>query len=179
MPDADVARALAGAPPRVRSILALAALAALAGLRASEIALLDRADVLDSAVPPVLLVMDGKGGHQRVVPLAVELVEVLRADGLPASGPLFAKRDGRPIHRARVSGLASEYLRELGVTGTLHSLRHWFATELYRQSNDLRLVQEMLGHASPSTTAGYAAWSPGKAATVIATLEIPKDAPAI
>ena len=38
---------------------------------------------------------------------------------------------------------------------TLHQCRHRFATDAYRASHDLRLVQELLGHQSPSTTAGY------------------------
>jgi integrase len=50
---------------------------------------------------------------------------------------------------------------------TLHQLRHYFGTEMYRHSQDLRLVQETLGHTSPNTTALYAQWDPSKAAIAV------------
>ena len=46
----------------------------------------------------------------------------------------------------------------LGVSATAHQLRHWFATNLYQKTRDLRLTQEMMGHADPSTTAIYTAF---------------------
>ena len=64
--------------------------------------------------------------------------------------PLLACRDGRIVGDA-----------------TLHQLRHAFATEVYRASRDLRLTQELMGHAHPNTTAIYAAYSPGDAAGVV------------
>jgi integrase len=65
----------------------------------------------------------------------------------------------------------SEYLRASGVNATAHQLRHRFATALYEASGgDLLVTQQMLGHASPSTTAIYAAWSPDRAASAIAKL---------
>jgi integrase len=69
--------------------------------------------------------------------------------GAPTSAPLTA---------CRVSGLCNVYLRSVGAGATLHQLRHFFATSLYRASKDIRLTQEALGHASPATTAIYAGY---------------------
>jgi len=56
---------------------------------------------------------------------------------------------------------------------TCHSLRHAFATEVYRESgNDLRLVQELLGHASPRTTARYVLVDDDAARTVVRGLKL-------
>ena len=58
-----------------------------------------------------------------------------------------------------------------GIQASAHQLRHWFATEVYEKSgNDLRLTQELLGHASPATTAIYTKWSQAKAMEVVAQL---------
>jgi integrase len=167
--DDDLARALEGAPERVRPWLFLAAYS---GLRACEIAGLRRRDVLDDADPPVIVVTDGKGGKQRVVPLAARVLAELRVSGLPPSGWLFSRADGKPgpLKPWSISGHANRSLRELGIPATLHQLRHHFGTSLYRSTHDLRLTQEVMGHASPVTTAGYAAWSPTEAAVAVEAL---------
>jgi integrase/recombinase XerC len=170
--DAELAQALDGAPDRVRPWLYLAAYA---GLRASEIAGLRRQDVKNEAVPPVLIVGDGKGGKQRVVPLAPTLIDALREAKMPPRGPLFPRHDGQPgpLPGHLVSHHANRYLHGLGIADTLHSLRHFFGTEMYRESQDLRVTQEVMGHASPLSTAGYAAWSPAKAATAVDRIKTP------
>jgi site-specific recombinase XerD len=157
--DDDLVLALRGARPRMRAWLALAAFA---GFRAKEIAGLRREDVLDMVEPPVLVVSAPKGGRQRVVPLNPYVAHALRLAGLPRSGWLFpSQRGGGPVQPPTVSKLASRYLDGCGIDATLHQLRHAFATEVYRASRDLRLTQELLGHAHPNTTAIYAAYSPG------------------
>lgn len=174
MPTDDVAKALTMAPVRVKSMLYLAAFA---GLRACEIAVLEREDVLDDATPPVLIVRNGKGGRQRIVPLAPVLVDVLRTDDLPASGPLFLRADGAGhTSRDRICQTANNYLAALSIDSRLHTLRHYFATTIYRNTLDLRLTQELLGHASPTTTALYAAWSPERGADAVARLSVPEPA---
>lgn len=165
----DLALALAAAPPRIEPWLELAAYA---GLRAGEIARLDRRDVLDHADPPVLVVM-GKGGRERVVPLAPRVRDALRRHGMPSAGLVFPRHDGKPGPNRRhvVSQLCSEHLRSLGIRATLHCLRHRFLTQVYRESRDLRVTQELAGHASPTTTAGYAAWSPDRAVAAVLALD--------
>lgn len=169
-PIADEALALAldGAPERLRPWLFLAAFE---GLRACEVANLRREDVLDESHPPVLIVTAGKGDKQRVLPLHESVAAVLP---LERTGWLFPRRDGRPgpVGANTVSKLSCIYLRSLGVKSTFHALRHWFGTQIYRQSLDLRLTQELMGHSDPATTAGYAAWAPERAAGVVGALHV-------
>lgn len=157
-----LADALDAAPPRLRPMLYLAAYE---GLRACEIAGLRRDDVQDEATPPVIVVL-GKGGKERVLPLTEPVLEELRRFGLPRRGPLFTMHDShgqptsRPITAHRVSAACNDYLLEVGARATLHQLRHFFGSSLYQASRDIRLVQEAMGHASPATTAVYAASAP-------------------
>ena len=153
----DLRMALSCAPDRVRPWLILAAYA---GLRASEIAGLQRADVRDTANPPVLHIT-GKGGRERIVPLSDLVLLELQAAGLPSRGYVFGRLDGQAGGNApsRLSHLCNDYLHGLGITESLHGLRHRFGTIMYAVSRDLRVVQETMGHSSPATTASYVAWS--------------------
>lgn len=116
-----------------------------AGLRRAEIARVHSDDVT-----PFGLVVKGKGGRVRRVPihprLAPELAEV--------SGWAFpsARRPGQPVTPDYV---ADRLERVLPHPYTAHSLRHRFATMAYRGSRDLRAVQQLLGHTDPATTARY------------------------
>lgn len=168
IPTADLVTVLASAPVRVRPWVALAAYA---GLRACEIARLRREDVLDGADPPVLIVHEGKGAKQRVVPLHADLAEIV-LEYAPARGYLFRRHDGRvgPVSPWLVSHYAADAMRAAGVDATIHQARHWFGTETYRACGDLRVTQELLGHTSPVTTAGYAAWSPTRGAEAVGLL---------
>lgn len=165
MGEDDVSMAIACAPERIRPWLVLAAYA---GLRASEIAGLTRQAVMDTASPPVLLV-HGKGGKERVVPLSDLVLMELRLAGLPARGFVFRRRDGKPGQNTpgQVSKLCNMHLHGLGIAESLHSLRHRFGSQMYRVSLDLRMTQEVMGHESPATTAGYVAWSATAAAEAV------------
>jgi integrase/recombinase XerC len=172
--ETELLAALAAAPPRVRPMLVLAGWA---GLRAKEIALLRREYVLDTRVPAVLLIASDatKGYAERIVPMSAFVLGELRPV-LPARGWVFLRFDGRPGPNspANVSHLANVHLHDCGIAETLHQLRHRFATGLYQASGgDLRLVQEVLGHSTPATTAGYAAYDPAAAAAAVEAIPAP------
>jgi integrase/recombinase XerC len=167
IPTEGLHHALEAADPRVGLMLSLAAFA---GLRRAEISKIDRADILDDRTPPLLLIF-GKGSRERLVPIGPVLAEAFDRFGLPDSGPLFLNRSGGQLAPHSVGLLISGHLRACGVDCTAHQGRHTFGTQLYGASGaDLLVVQQMLGHASPVSTAIYAAWSPARAASAIALL---------
>jgi integrase/recombinase XerC len=155
--DAELLQAITTAPRRVRLMLVLAGFE---GLRAIELARLDRADILDTAQPPVMI-LRGKGARERVVPLSAPVLAEIRRYQPPHNGPVFERGDGQHGHNtgSRISQIVSEYLRDNRFTFTLHQARHRFATSVYRDTRDLRLVQELLGHSSPQSTAIYTAFA--------------------
>lgn len=161
----DLAYALRCADPRMKAWLSLAALE---GFRCVEMANLRREDIGDTGDPPMVLV-NGKGRHQRYVPLHPEALQALRLYGLPLSGHVFRTRE-RPMLAETISSYIARYMHDLGVPATAHQLRHWFGTHTYAVSKDLRLVQELLGHSSPATTAIYTRVSADDAARTIAAL---------
>ncbi len=134
------------------------------GLRLSEALGLRRSDVPAPGHGDVIAVT-GKGSKQRRVPLLPQ-VATLIADyvavcpyELPADGPLFVGAKGGPLS-PRILPLVMERLRgalSLPDTATPHALRHSFATHLLARGGDLRAIQELLGHASLSTTQIYTA----------------------
>lgn len=143
-------------------------LAAYMGLRACEIAWLHGEDIRGDRI-----LVHGKGGKQRIVPLHAKVAALL--DGSPRRGPVFRNAVGGELTANVVSQRTNRYLHGLGIDETIHQCRHWFGTAVYRQSRDLRLTQELMGHSSPLTTAGYAAWASEAAADVISTLSIGLD----
>lgn len=172
--ERDLERALGSAPPIIRVWLELAAFE---GLRAKEIAVLERADVLDTAEPPAL-VLHGKGSKTRLVPLAPRPLKSLIEFGLPNRGRLFYI-NGRPVSPKRLSQLTNDYLHRIGIPETLHQLRHRFGTQCLRANGgNLREVQELMGHASPATTAIYTLIDPSAAAPTVAAIDRPLLRPA-
>lgn len=123
-------------------------LAAYAGLRCCEIARLDRCDVTEQAVT----VLRGKGDRPRVVPTHPQLWAALV--GHPA-GPVAGGRSARRVS----TGIARECDRVGLPAVTAHRLRHWAGTWWQAATGDVRVTQELLGHASPTTTAIYTAVS--------------------
>lgn len=172
IPDDDLEHALAIAGPRDRAIMALAAFH---GLRAGEIAGLQREDILDRNDPPVIIVTDGKGGHQRVLPLHPEAWRLIAPwANQRRGGWLFVdERTGRPVRAYAVSHWINTLLHESGIAATLHGLRHYYGTKVYRASRDLRVTRALLGHASPNTTVGYVAWSSVDARDAVEALQVP------
>ncbi|CAM5762307.1 tyrosine recombinase XerC [Bosea minatitlanensis] len=131
------------------------------GLRISEALSLARAQAPRSAGETLTVI--GKGSKTRMVPVLPVVVEAIAEYlrlcpwRLPPEGPLFVGAKGGPLS-ARIIQLAVEGLRgALGLpsSATPHSLRHSFATHLLGRGGDLRAIQELLGHASLSTTQIY------------------------
>lgn len=131
------------------------------GLRISEALGLKRAQAPASAGDALTVL--GKGGKTRMVPVLPVVVEAIAAYlaqcpwRLTPDGPLFLGVKGGPLS-PRIIQLAVESLRgSLGLPGsaTPHALRHSFATHLLGRGGDLRAIQELLGHASLSTTQVY------------------------
>lgn len=172
--EQDLMTALAAAPQPVRIWLVLGAWC---GLRCKEIALLRRECVLDAADPPVLIITPDatKGLRGRIIPLCSFCVAELHAARLPRAGYLHRRADGRPgpNRPAVISHVANRHLADCGITATMHQLRHRFGTMAYRASKDLRLVQELMGHADPATTALYAAYARDDAARAVEALPVP------
>lgn len=167
MPEDDLRVALQSATAEVRVWLVLAAGA---GLRAMEIAGLERADVVDGAAVPHL-VIHGKGERERQVPLAPWVLAELRAYGMPASGPLFL-HGGAQVTPVMVGNTCNKHLYRQGIRFSLHKCRHRFATALYKATRDLRLVQEALGHESPATTIRYTDYDSSVTAAAVASLTV-------
>lgn len=163
--DEDLHHALETADPPLRVALALAAYA---GLRVAEVAALDVADI---AWPTQLIhVRQGKGNRDRIVPMHSRLVWEIRQYGPPRHGPLI-QHDGGAYKPGSLSAKVSRHMRGLGIDATAHSLRHWFATKAYGGSGDIRAVQDLLGHASLSTTQVYTALDPAAARAAVEQIE--------
>ena len=134
------------------------------GLRISEALGLRRGEVPAPGQGDAITVT-GKGNKQRMVPLLPQVAQAI-ADylalcptALPADGPLFVGARGGPLS-PRIVQLVMERLRgalSLPDSATPHALRHSFATHLLARGGDLRAIQELLGHASLSTTQIYTA----------------------
>lgn len=131
------------------------------GLRISEALGLTGAD---SPLPEVLRIR-GKGGKERIVPViaaaraAVADYARLCPHPLPANAPLFVGVRGGPLSARLIQGAMARARMQLGLpaSATPHAMRHSFATHLLAAGGDLRAIQELLGHASLSTTQAYTA----------------------
>jgi len=132
------------------------------GLRIGEALTLNVRDVPNGR-RATLRVM-GKGGKERIVPVLPAVSEALAAwlalhpDRQP-DGPLFIGARGRRLDPAVAQRTLRNYRRLHGLPehATPHALRHSFATHLLTDGADLRSIQELLGHASLSTTQRYTA----------------------
>ena len=126
------------------------------GLRVSEVCGLNVESVTDDHVR-----VKGKGNKERVVPIAASAVQAVddylirfRNEG---DGPLFITQRGQRIDRVTIWGRVKFYARKAGIEKSIspHTLRHSFATHLLENGADLRVIQEMLGHAHIATTDRY------------------------
>jgi integrase/recombinase XerD len=165
---AETERLLAAPPAAALLDRALLELLYAAGLRVSEALRLDLEDIsLDGAFVRVI----GKGDRERLVPVGEIAIEAIRAwldgprPGILAEhhvqpvrgGPVFVGRTGKRLARQQAWTIVKRAAAGAGLAGRVspHTLRHSFATHLLEGGADLRIVQELLGHASISTTQLY------------------------
>jgi integrase/recombinase XerD len=166
--QAEVVRLLDAPPADALLERAMLELLYAAGLRISEALNLDLEDLsLDGAFVRVI----GKGDRERLVPVGEVALDALRAwlDGPRAAllaahhvapvrgGPVLLGRSGRRLARQQAWTIVKRTAAAAGLSGRVspHTLRHSFATHLLEGGADLRIVQELLGHASISTTQLY------------------------
>jgi integrase/recombinase XerD len=164
----EVARLLAaptGGDARALRDRALLELFYSSGLRVSELAGLTLQQV---DLEHGFLRVFGKGSKERVVPVggkAADAVTTYLASGRPhyvkprTGSQLFLNHHGAALSRVTLWKLVKKYAARAGITKNVkpHGLRHSFATHLLTGGADLRAIQEMLGHASISTTQIYTA----------------------
>ena len=125
-------------------------LAATCGLRRGEIARVHSSDVITGTHGERSLIVHGKGGKQRIVPLTEELAQSIVA----ADGYLFP---GRWDGHVEESYIGKRVSRLLPPGYSCHKLRHRFATVAYTDSHDMLAVARALGHSSTDTTQAYVA----------------------
>lgn len=156
-PDRAYQEALMAAKPREKVMLRLAAEV---GMRRAEVAQVHSRDLMEDMVGHSLIV-HGKGGRTRIVPLPRSLGRTL-ADLDP--GYVFPGNDGGHLSPRYVGKLIRDLLPG---DWTMHTLRHRFGTRAYALTSDLLLVQEMLGHASPTTTRRYVQYDRARMRTAV------------
>lgn len=131
------------------------------GLRLSELSniTLEAIDKNDSTIRII-----GKGNKTRVVPIGTKALSAIRAWlslrtnlGKPITDFLFPNKLGNPISPRTIQYRLNKWQKAQGLTQNVHPhmLRHSFASHILQSSGNLRAVQEMLGHASVSTTQVY------------------------
>lgn len=157
-------RAVRTAPPRLQAWLILAAYG---GLRAKEIAHLERACFEPVPGGGVFIRLSRtKGEHERMSALPPWAWQWIQP-ALAEKGACFRRERGSgPVTPQQVSQLANDWLHKSGTRSTLHTLRHWAASSGI-EVEDIRVVQEFMGHASPATTAVYTAVQPKRIAAMV------------
>jgi len=147
----------------VRDLL-LVELALKTGMRRSELAYLTVKDIHQD----FLVVLNGKGGKDRVIPLIPSIAERLRnftSNMLPEDNVFKLKP-------ACISNKVKQFAKKAGVsTIHTHSMRHKFATDLLERGADIRCVQEILGHENLNTTQVYLSLTSKRTREAVSLLE--------
>lgn len=153
-------------PARDRAILELLYSS---GLRVSEIAGLN---IEDLNLKEGLVKVKGKGKKERLLPVGKKAIDSLElylierkllkkkkaiSNTSDSDNPLFLNRKGGRLTDRQIRRIVVKYARRIGIMGQIgpHTLRHTFATHLLQGGADLRVIQELLGHSSLSTTQKY------------------------
>lgn len=161
----EVTAVLAVATGPVRAWILLAMLA---GLRVHEIAKIRGEDIDATSLYVV-----GKGGAQALIPTHPVLWDL--AQEFPRTGYWFPSTRTRSGHRASTSitTRVSELFTSLGIEGSIHRCRHTYGTSLLANGANLRVVQELMRHASITTTQVYTAVPDEARIAAVASLKIP------
>ena len=133
------------------------------GLRVSEAAGLRTDNILSDQA---ILRVTGKGDKERIIPIgrkALDLLENYIRDirpqlvKSPTEPTVFLSKNGKPLDRERIWAIVKDAALRAGINKNIfpHTLRHSFASHLLENGADLRIIQEMLGHADISTTQIY------------------------
>ncbi len=146
-------------PWRAKRDLAIVTLIYGCGLRVSEALNLNKEDIIETKP----LIIKGKGGKERLLPLLSICVEKISEYlelcpfNLQEGDPLFVGTRGKRLNPREVQRLVKKVRENMNLNANItpHSLRHSFATHLLEGGGDLRSIQELLGHASLSTTQRY------------------------
>lgn len=128
------------------------------GLRVSELCRLHLQDVDDTYIR-----VKGKGGKERIVPIGSKAIQAIdyylsfREGESSQETPLFLGKKQRPIDRVTVWKMVKFYAKKARLTKIIspHTFRHSYATHLLNNGADLRVIQELLGHASVNSTDRY------------------------
>jgi integrase/recombinase XerC len=129
------------------------------GLRVSELTSLNMSEIdLSGGMVRVM----GKGGKERIVPVGSRAIEAIQTyinqrDQVAPRDALFLNTRGKRINRRSVARIVDAHVLKIAAFKRIspHTLRHTFATHMLEGGADLRAIQELLGHASLSTTQKY------------------------
>ena len=160
--DVDVAALLAVCDDRDEAFVSLAVCE---GLRSAE---LRRVEVADLDLDGSVVFVQGKGGHQRWVPLtdatAARIRRYCDTERGWSAGPLIVSRNsGDGVAYGWFGARSAALMERAGIKRrgvSLHSLRHTAATRLWMETSDLFMTQQLLGHSNVATTARYVASRP-------------------
>lgn len=123
------------------------------GLRVSEVSNLNVSNV--NFEERLIRVEEGKGEKDRVVPVNEDTIKMLKEYLDREEGPLFLGKDEKRITPEKIRYIFKKYSEKSGIKCTPHTLRHTFATHMLEQGTDVRVIQNILGHASLDTTQIY------------------------
>lgn len=144
-------------PARNRAVLELLYSS---GLRVSELSGINTDDI---HIKESLIKIKGKGKKERIVPIGSKAIDAMKSYIIERmllkskERALFLNRMGKRLTERGVRRIVVKYARAIGIHGRIgpHTLRHSFASHLLQGGADLRVIQELLGHASLSTTQKY------------------------
>jgi len=132
-----------------------------AGLRISEVLALRWEELEPDNGAVKIRILNGKGGKDRILFISPGFYEELQGfsekHALERTGVIFKTTKGKPVKDAYIRKMMRQKAVKAGIEKiiTFHSLRHTALTRLYEKTKDIRLVQEVAGHADISTTMIY------------------------